>query len=137
MGKRTDTLYTSEYLTIKWHEEKGYLLADWSGILDANRARAGCTQVLQCLNQQPASKILNNNTKVTGHYPGAIDWVGRVWFPSMHSLGVKYFAWVYSPDFYTQLNIDEIVRLSSKVKIQTFYDLESAELWLLHLENSA
>ncbi|WP_354353863.1 hypothetical protein [Pontibacter aydingkolensis] len=107
-----------------------YLLADWSGVLDATSARTGCTAVLDSLKKYPNSKVLNNNSKVTGHYPGAIDWVGNVWFPSMYTLGVRWFAWVYSPEFYTQLGTDQIIRLSSKVTIETFYDMASAQQWL-------
>jgi hypothetical protein len=107
------------------------LLADWSDILYAHRARAGCNTILDTLREHKFSKILNNNIKVTGHYPGAIDWVGKVWFPSLYELGIRYFAWVYSPAFYTQISTDEVVKLSSMVEIQTFYDIEDACQWLL------
>ncbi|MEJ8802298.1 hypothetical protein [Pontibacter sp. H249] len=123
-------LFRSDFLTITAQPDGDYLLADWSGVLDATKARMGCTTVLEILKTNPHSKILNNNTRVTGHYPGAIDWVGTVWFPMMSSLGVKWFAWVYSPEFYTQLGTDEVIRLSSQVKICTFYDIEDAKQWL-------
>ena len=121
----------SDFLELYLCEGKTILYADWSGVLDARRARLGCTTILEALHGNPISKILNNNSKVTGHYPGAIDWVGKVWFPEMHALGVRYFAWVYSPAFYTQIGTDEIVRLSSKVEIETFYELGHACQWLL------
>lgn len=106
------------------------LVADWSGILYADIARKGCTAILDVLEETPFKKILNNNTKVTGHYPGAIEWVGKVWFPSMYDLGVRYFAWVYSRSFYTEISTDEVIRLSSKVEIQTFYEVGQAWQWL-------
>ncbi|MEJ8756522.1 hypothetical protein WG947_05915 [Pontibacter sp. H259] len=106
------------------------LIADWSGILYPDSARLGCTTILEVLEKQPCAKILNNNSKVTGHYPGATEWVGKVWFPSMYELGVRYFAWVYSPEIYTQIGTDTIVKLSSKVEIQTFYEVVHAWQWL-------
>ena len=124
-----------DFLKLYRCEEDNVLLADWSGVLDAGRARLGCTTILDTLGEHPFPKILNNNTKVTGHYPGAIEWVGKVWFPEMHALGVRYFAWVYSRDFYTQIGTDEIVRFSSEVEIQTFYDIAQAWVWLQSKQN--
>lgn len=140
LTKATDILNVEEelqapevedFLKLYSCKENEVLLADWSGILYADRARLGCTTILEMLKEQSFPKILNNNINVTGHYPGAIDWVGKVWFPSMYEFGVRYFAWVYSPAFYTQISTDEIVKLSSKVEIQTFYDIDDACQWLL------
>ncbi|WP_242928148.1 hypothetical protein [Pontibacter vulgaris] len=88
-------------------------------------------QILEHVKKYPVTKILNNNQHVTGHYPGAIDWVGKIWFPSLFDEGVLYFAWVYSPEFYTQVGTDSIIELSSKVTIKTFFDLVTAMDWLL------
>ncbi|MBC5991678.1 hypothetical protein [Pontibacter cellulosilyticus] len=125
-------LYTTDFLTVSLEIDEEYLYADWSGVIDAARAKAGCNAILDCLRNHSNAKILNNNSKVTGHYPGAIDWVGNVWFPEMYKLGVRWFAWVYSPEFYTQLGTDQIISLSSQVTIETFYDIDSALQWLVN-----
>ncbi|HEY4651481.1 MAG TPA: hypothetical protein VIG72_08700 [Pontibacter sp.] len=120
-----------DYLKLYRCQYGNVLFAEWTGVLDADKARNGCTAVLETLKTHSFPKILNNNTSVTGHYPGAIEWVGKVWFPGMHALGVRYFAWVYSHEFYTQIGTDEIVKLSSKVEIQTFFEVVHAWQWLL------
>ncbi|WP_439882962.1 hypothetical protein ACSX1A_07290 [Pontibacter sp. MBLB2868] len=125
-----EKVFVSDYLTTYAHSKDRYLLADWKGVLDATTAKNGCLAVLDSLKKYPFEKVLNNNTNVTGHYPGAIDWVGKVWFPSMHDLGVRWFAWVYSPDFYTQIGTDVIINLSSRVTIETFYSILDAYIWL-------
>lgn len=121
---------TKDFLNIYRCKYDKVLHADWFGILDATRARLGCTAILKVLQDRPYAKILNNNSRVTGHYPGAIEWVGKVWFPEMYALGVRYFGWIYSPAFYTQLGTDEVISLSSKVEIQTFYDIIQAWQWI-------
>ena len=134
IGSESDTaskiVFESDFLVTYANIADNYLLADWSGVLNASLARKGCLAVLDSLEKYPFSKVLNNNSKVTGHYPGAIDWVGKVWFPSMHDLGVKWFAWIYSPEFYTQVSTDVIINLSSRVTIQTFYHMTDALIWL-------
>ena len=131
LDEQIDALKVSDFLKLYSCDNNNILFSDWSGVLDAARARLGCTTILDTLKGQSFSKILNNNIKVTGHYPGAIEWVGKVWFPEMHALGIRYFAWVYSPAFYTQIGTDEVIKLSSKVEIETFYELGQASQWLL------
>ena len=129
--EKTDVPQVGDFLKLYHCENNTILVADWAGLLTADKARSGCTTILDVLRQEPYTKILNNNTKVTGHYPGAVNWVGSVWFPTMYELGVRYFAWVYSPAIYTQISTDEIIKLSSKVEIQTFYETGLALQWLV------
>ena len=131
LDNQLDAPQVSDFLKLYSCDNQSILYADWSGVLDAGRARLGCTTILDVLKPHSFTKVLNNNSKVTGHYPGAIEWVGKVWFPEMYDLGIRHFAWVYSPAFYTQIGTDEVVRLSSKVEIQTFYELSQACQWLL------
>ena len=131
LDDQIDVPQVNDFLKLYSCENKSILFADWSGVLDAGRARLGCTTILDTLKGSSFAKILNNNSKVTGHYPGAIEWVGKVWFPEMYALGIRHFAWVYSPAFYTQIGTDEIIKLSSKVEIQTFYELGNGCQWLL------
>ncbi|MFD2515708.1 hypothetical protein ACFSRY_17680 [Pontibacter locisalis] len=109
-----ECIYRSEFLNIFTNSRDNLILTDWSGVIDASKARSGCMALLESLKKHPYQKVLNNNSKVTGHYPGAIDWVGKVWFPSMYELSVRWFAWVYSPEFYTQISTDVIINLSSR-----------------------
>jgi hypothetical protein len=99
------------------------------GALDSSKGHAGCQQVLSCVRANPVRKILNNNSKVPGH-SGASDWLGRVWLPALSEAGVEYFAWVYSPDFFTQLGIDNAIALSKEMEIKTFFSVQEALDWL-------
>lgn len=128
-----DAPHVADFLKLYSCEDDTMLVADWSGVLDATRARQGCPAMLDILREHPYTKILNNNSKVTGHFPGALDWLVEVWFPSMYDLGVRHFAWVYSLDFYTQIATDEVAKLSSTVEIQTFYQVSDARDWLLSM----
>jgi len=107
------------------------MIAEWSGFLSAAVAKIECIRMLECLQEHPVTKVLNCNKKVTGHYAGAIDWVGKVWFSELQKAGLKYFAWVYSPEFYTQVGTDEVISFNDSVSVETFYSFENAYQWLL------
>ncbi len=126
-----ELVFKNDYLNIRYCKEPSFLISEWSGVLDAARAKEGCMLVLEHVKKHPTARLLNNNQQVTGHYPGAIDWAGKIWISSLYDAGLRYFAWVYSPEFYTQVGTDEIISMSSKVTINTFFDIVTAMDWLL------
>lgn len=124
-------LLSLDFLEVFYSYRHQWLETHWHGILDAGKARTGCLTILECLAQQPASKILNYNNMVTGHYPGAIEWVADVWFPRLYEEGVRRFAWIYSSEFYTQVGTDGIIGLQKEIEVEAFYDALEAQEWLL------
>lgn len=128
--KNTAPIFQSPNLVIYKPDENGIMVSEWSGFLTAAFAKEGCTAILRCLQEFPAAKLLNCNLNVTGHYAGAIDWLGKVWFSELNNIGLKYCAWVYSPEFYTQIGTDEAISYTEKIAIKTFISFEDAYLWL-------
>ncbi|WP_157578722.1 hypothetical protein [Pontibacter roseus] len=74
-------------------------------------------------------KLLNSNSKVTGH-SGASDWLGDVWLPALSDAGVRYMTWVYPREFFTQLQIDNVIQRCKQMEIRTFFADEEARIWL-------
>lgn len=128
--KELKAVYKNDNLVIYEPDQNGIMLSQWSGFLTASIARTGCLALLDALDLHPCTKVLNCNQKVTGHHAGAIEWVGKVWFPGMYSRGVRYFAWVYSPEFYAQIGTDEVISFNTDVIVDTFYSMDSAYQWL-------
>ncbi|WP_461489661.1 hypothetical protein [Pontibacter sp. HJ8] len=122
-------LFKNDFLEVKLVADNQLLTAEWTGVLDSNRGHKGCEQMLKCVKENPVRKILNNNSKVPGH-SGASEWLGRVWLPALSEAGVEYFAWVYSPDFFTQLGIDNAIALYKEMEIKTFFSVQEALDWL-------
>lgn len=123
-------LLTLDFLEVVYCPRNLWLEAHWSKLLDAGRAKKGCLGILECLKERPTDKLLNYNNRVTGHYPGAIDWITKEWFPQLFHLGIRHFAWVYSPEFYTQVCTDAIIMPQKQIEVQGFYDEEDAQEWL-------
>ena len=128
--KTLQPIFTSSNLVIYKPDENGIMLADWSGFLKAARIKEDCLAILDSLEHYPSVKILNSNQKVPGHYAGAVDWLGKVWFPQIYERGTRFFAWVYSSEFYSQMATDQVINDISDVKVRTFYRLDDAYLWL-------
>ncbi|MDO6391481.1 hypothetical protein Q4E40_15185 [Pontibacter sp. BT731] len=86
-------------------------------------------KILDYVNEYKITKILNDNSKVTGH-SGDTKWMNKVWIPGLREAGVQYFAWVYSYEFFTQMEIDKTVDNSTGIAMRTFFLPEDARQWL-------
>ena len=126
---REQLVHSSEYLEIRVSVEDGMLFSKWQGWLDTTKGHTGCLKILECVKEYKLTKILNDNSKVTGH-SGDTAWMARVWMPGLLEAGVQYFAWVYSYEFFTQLEIDNTVDRSTGIAIRTFLLPEDARQWL-------
>lgn len=119
----------NEYLEISVVAEQHLLFSEWNGWLDTTRGHSGCKAILEKVQQYRIKKIHNDNSKVTGH-SGETSWMSEVWIPSLRAAGVTHFAWVYSYEFFTQLEIDNTVDKSTGIAMHTFFLAEDALHWL-------
>ena len=122
-------VYSTDFLDIRVNPNQKMLLSNWQGWLDTTKGHLGCLKILEYVREYQISKILNDNSKVTGH-SGDTKWMVEVWIPGLRDSGVQYFAWVYSYEFFTQLEIDNTVDKSSGIAMRTFFLAEDARQWL-------
>ena len=74
---------------------------------------------------------MNDNTLVLGDWSEAIEWAAQVWFPAMSEVGLKYFAWIYSPSTFSQMAAEKSVDMAAgEIIIQFFTTVAEAEAWL-------
>jgi hypothetical protein len=71
---------------------------------DYNTVRNGGVKVLELLSINNVYKVLNDNSKVVGNRSDASDEGRTIWFPAMSQAGLRYFAWIQSPQLFSQLS---------------------------------
>jgi len=123
-------LFRESYIEISFDEEAKWIYADWIGFQTVASVKNGCEKILQSLQQKGYTKVLNDNTQVQGIWSGASEWVAVDWFPRMREVGMKCFAWIYSPSVFSQLSTDKTLNHTSEGFVKTFYDIEQAKSWL-------
>ncbi|AIZ63970.1 hypothetical protein PK28_10225 [Hymenobacter sp. DG25B] len=84
-------------LTIAYDYTDDCLYLDWQGNLTDEEVMHGALKLLELLRQERCTKVLNDNTHLTGLWAEAARWGGEVFFPQLHEAGCHYFAWVHSP----------------------------------------
>lgn len=119
------------HITIHYNAVDEILYADWTGDQNKESVQDGCEKMLQYLSMYKCSKVLNDNTNVTSIWSDASAWVATDWFPRMAAAGCKFFAWVYSPNIYSKLSTDEVLKFGTRNVITiTFQSKDTAAAWL-------
>ena len=128
------TYYSDPQITIKYNNEMRWLDVDWIGFHNLESVQKGCLIMLDLLQKNNCSKVLNDNTHVLGNWSEASDWGGTVWFPAMQKAGLQFFAWIYSPSTFSKLaahkSLDVMV---GNITTQFFTDIEAAKVWLKNI----
>ncbi len=125
------TLLEEPHIAIAYDDQNGWLVADWRGAQDLASVQRGGREMLRLLAQRHCHKVLNDNTRVTSMWSDAAEWGGREWFPAMTAAGLRYFAWVYSPNVYSRLSTDLMLQFAAgNPVVATFDDVATAQAWL-------
>jgi len=125
------TLYDTPSLTISYDHGNDWLYLDWHGNLNDELVMAGALKLLELLELHKCSKVLNDNTRITGLWADAAKWGSEVFFPQLHEAGCRYFSWVYSPERFSQLSAQLAAEhTTAGITIMTFQNLDTAAEWL-------
>ena len=132
------TLLDEPHLVIAYDDEHEWLYAAWRGKQDLTSVQHGALEMLRLMQLQRCHKVLNDNTRVTSMWSEAAEWGGTEWFPAMTASGLKYFAWVYSPNLYSRLSIDLTLQFTAgNPVVATFDDVAAASAWLRQCQGPA
>ncbi|WP_210463882.1 hypothetical protein [Rufibacter roseolus] len=124
-------LISEPHIAIRHSMAGDLLYADWVGEQTEATVRDGCERILKVLAFHQCHKLLNDNTRVTGMWSDAAEWVALDWIPRMHRAGCRFLAHVYSPDVYARLSADKALGFGVRgVMVTTFQGKEAAEEWL-------
>ena len=125
------TLYNAPTLTLSYDHANDWLYLDWHGALDDESVVAGALKLLELLKQEQCSKVLNDNTRITGLLADAAKWGSDVFLPMLYEAGCRSFAWVYSPERYSQLSAQlAMEQTAAGIAIMPFQNRDTAAEWL-------
>jgi hypothetical protein len=122
-------LHIAKNLEISYDPENRFMYCNWIGFQNEESIINSGAVIIALFAKMGVSKVLNDNTLVTGPWYHAAEWTSKEWFPAMIKLGLKHFAWVFSPDAYATFSSEKAMPQSSVVKAFTSYD--EALQWLL------
>ena len=123
------SLSKQKNLEISYDPENKYLYCNWLGFQNKESIMKSGFIILDLLKQKKVSKVLNDNSQVTGPWQEAAEWTATVWFPQMIESGLKHFAWIFSPNIFSELSAKKAMPSSGIVK--SFNSYNDALSWLV------
>jgi len=118
-----------KHLEISFDASTNILYCRWIGFQNKEKIMDGGDKILKIFKEKTnCSKILNDNTEVTGPWQDAAEWTANVWFPSMASAGLKHFAWIFSDNIFAELSAKN-AKPDGEI-VTTFKSKHEAITWL-------
>ena len=124
-----EPLFKSKSIEISLDRKNNYMYCNWIGYQNKQSIMDSGKVILEQLKANKLSKVLNDNTLVTGPWQEAAEWTATVWFPDMIGAGLRHFAWIFSQNIFSELSAKKAMPANEFVK--SFKDLEEARKWLV------
>jgi hypothetical protein len=130
-----ESLLKAKNIEITYDPVHKYMYCNWIGFQNKQSIMNTGGIILDLLKQKRVSKVLNDNTLVTGPWQEAAEWTATVWFPDMIKAGLKHFAWIFSQNIFSELSAKKAMPANDIVK--SFNGLEEARQWLIQVKQNA
>jgi len=128
-----ESLFKAKNIEITYDPANKYLYCNWIGFQNTQSIMAAGGTILDLLKKKGVTKVLNDNTLVTGPWQEAAEWTSTVWFPDMINAGLRHFAWVFSRNIFSELSAKKAMPANDIVK--SFNELEAARQWLIKVKS--
>ena len=123
-----EVLLNTKKITVEYNAKENYFYCNWKGYQNKQSIMEIGEQILTLFAAKKCSKILNDNTMVSGPWHEAAEWTVTNWFPRMEKAGLRSFAWIFSKDIFAELSAQKAMPASDFVK--SFNDIAEAKSWL-------
>jgi len=127
-----EVLYKTKKVEAIYHPKENYFYFNWIGFQNKASLIENGTKLIDVFgSKMECAKILNDNSKVTGPWQDAADWVVTEWFPAMEKCGLKQFAWIFSNNIFAELSAKKVSLNVNSDIVRPFHSMNEAKIWLL------
>ena len=123
------------FCTISLLPTQDFIYVEWIGFVnEVEASKTACLKIVEFIRRSGKNILLNDNRKQTGPWPPVEQWLGEVWIPGMKTAGLKRFAHLHSPNYFTELsaknNLKDVV---AGIEFGHFNNEKEATTWLTSL----
>ena len=132
-----DVIFKSKKVEAFYYPEENYFLYNWIGFQNKESIMENGIKLLKTFEAKPGcTRVLNDNSQVTGPWQDSAEWAVSEWFPAMEKAGLQKFAWIFPSNIFAELSAKKVstsLEATSKF-LKTFYSMNEAKIWLLGKE---
>jgi len=124
----SEILYKDRHLRVNYQKASKILHCQWIGRINGSTVKKLGGKILEIASTHDVTKILNDNTHVTGSWARAAHWAATNWFPAIFATGVVKFGWIMAKDEAAKMSARKAMPDTKHIKI--FIEAKSALDWL-------
>jgi hypothetical protein len=120
------------FFTCEYDPQDNLILNNWIGYQTFDKVVAGSKACLDELRKRKCSRVLNDNSLVSGPWDHANTWIKEEWMPQAMAAGLQYFAHVVNPNTLAEASALSMHRNARGLFwMQVFSNRSEAKVWLL------
>ncbi|MCZ8217565.1 MAG: hypothetical protein O9262_15075 [Cyclobacteriaceae bacterium] len=123
------SLHKAKNIEITYDAVTKIMICNWVGFQNKESIMASGNVILDLVKKKGITKVLNDNTHVTGPWQEAAEWTAKEWFPAMIAGGLKHFAWIFSSNIFAEMSAKKAMPASDVIK--SFGSYREASEWLM------
>lgn len=112
-------------------EKNNWIHAEWNGFANLVAIKSWGESYINLVEETKCPYFLNDDSKSTGPWTSALEWIQSFLIPNAIAKGVQYYAHVVSESAFAALSSQELnSRIADILEIGSFDNIESAKKWL-------
>ena len=123
------------YAVLSYEPAKNYLLMKWIGYSTDAEIKTVLLRVIDWQRREGRPKgckfHVHDTKEIEGAWAGMLDWINTEFFPECYKAGLRYNISVLSPDLFSALSSQALLRKHNPVVPTVLFEtLSQAERWL-------
>jgi hypothetical protein len=115
----------------EYQEENNWIHCDWEGYANVEAIKSWGLEFADLVKKEKCQYLLNDDSKSTGPWTQAMDWIESVLIPKVMEAGLKYYAHVVSANTFSEMSAKELnMNIGGHLEMATFKTIEDAKEWL-------
>ena len=114
-----------------YDKENNWIHAEWEGFANLESIKSWGESFIDLLETTKCPYFLNDDSKSSGPWTSALDWIQSFLIPNAIEKGAKYYAHVISESAFAALSSQELnSKIADILEIGSFNNVANAKEWL-------
>ncbi|SDJ97136.1 hypothetical protein SAMN05421823_101553 [Catalinimonas alkaloidigena] len=122
--------YADDFVTIQYDEAHQCIVTSRHGYPSDEKIKLSLNKSLELLKLKKSRKIISDMRGIKGTWTGSNAWIAQHWMPQAIEAGLRYVAYIYPPDVFSQFALQDLIKKNDHYTLQIFKSLEEAEAWM-------
>lgn len=115
----------------EYQKENNWIYCDWEGYANVDAVKSWGLAFADLVKKSRCPYLLNDDSKSTGPWTQAMDWIESVLIGKVIEAGLKYYAHVVSENTFSEMSAKELnLNIGGVLQMSTFKNVDDAKEWL-------